>query len=361
MTITCSSCGKGYDIDPKKISEMAYFNCTQCEHKIRLDQPKSNAKNPEVKQGILNYKFKAQSPYEELKRTGLSLRTKMVMLFVLVPVVFMVISNLFLLSQIKELTSSITTQSSNFLTTFGEQAVAEVATSVAEAVHLYLTSHPELSTEDLLESSEFQNLTQQDMGNTIHTLVVTKSGSGQLSRLLVPPDNELASVNVDEIMKKELPESYGQWVNIQQRAFNYNTQSSGYYTWLDKRRKYMVIAPVKNSNYFVVSTTYANEFPEHVNRLQDMSHKITNSSLTTSIIIIVATILIISLLSLFYSNNICRKLYKLTVVAERISVGELNVKIPNFKKDEIGVLAEVIRRMEYNLRIALERLRIRNL
>jgi HAMP domain-containing protein len=44
-------------------------------------------------------------------------------------------------------------------------------------------------------------------------------------------------------------------------------------------------------------------------------------------------------------------------VAERMSLGDLNMQINIPSKDEIGLLAQAIKRMQTSLRLAMERLR----
>jgi methyl-accepting chemotaxis protein len=48
---------------------------------------------------------------------------------------------------------------------------------------------------------------------------------------------------------------------------------------------------------------------------------------------------------------------KLTDAAERMSLGELNVKIDVGSRDEIGLLAQAVGRMQTSLQIAMRRLR----
>jgi methyl-accepting chemotaxis protein len=59
----------------------------------------------------------------------------------------------------------------------------------------------------------------------------------------------------------------------------------------------------------------------------------------------------------FIARGITTPLLQLADVAERISLGELNAKIRINRKDEIGDLAEALRRMQASLQTAIERLR----
>ena len=59
----------------------------------------------------------------------------------------------------------------------------------------------------------------------------------------------------------------------------------------------------------------------------------------------------------FVARGITAPLLQLADVADRISLGELNAKIRINRRDEIGDLAEALRRMQVSLQTAIERLR----
>jgi len=59
----------------------------------------------------------------------------------------------------------------------------------------------------------------------------------------------------------------------------------------------------------------------------------------------------------FVARGITAPLLQLADVADRISLGELNAKIRINRRDEIGALAEALRRMQVSLQTAIERLR----
>jgi HAMP domain-containing protein len=63
------------------------------------------------------------------------------------------------------------------------------------------------------------------------------------------------------------------------------------------------------------------------------------------------------LTALFIARGIVTPLTQLSEVADRISLGELNAEIPINRRDEIGDLAEALRRMQVSLQTAIERLR----
>ena len=69
------------------------------------------------------------------------------------------------------------------------------------------------------------------------------------------------------------------------------------------------------------------------------------------------TVLLVLLISWFSARAIVTPIMKLTDAAERMSLGEMNVKIDLQSKDEIGLLAQAIGRMQTSLRLAMSRLR----
>jgi methyl-accepting chemotaxis protein len=69
------------------------------------------------------------------------------------------------------------------------------------------------------------------------------------------------------------------------------------------------------------------------------------------------TILLVLVIAWFSARAIVTPIMQLTDAAERMSLGEMNVKIDIKSKDEIGLLAQAIGRMQTSLRLAMSRLR----
>ena len=64
-------------------------------------------------------------------------------------------------------------------------------------------------------------------------------------------------------------------------------------------------------------------------------------------------------LAFLIGHSITRPIVHLAEVADRISLGDLDVEIDVHGKNEVGKLAESLRRMQASLRSAIERLRMR--
>jgi methyl-accepting chemotaxis protein len=70
-----------------------------------------------------------------------------------------------------------------------------------------------------------------------------------------------------------------------------------------------------------------------------------------------ATLLLIGIVVFVYVHRLTGKIKSLAEVAERISMGELEMEIETKSRDEIRQLAEAIARMQDNIRLSIERLR----
>ena len=78
-----------------------------------------------------------------------------------------------------------------------------------------------------------------------------------------------------------------------------------------------------------------------------------------SIILLAITVVGVTLIAWFLSRRVTRPIMKLTDAAEQMSLGNLNVDIDVKSKDEIGLLAQALGRMQTSLRLAIGRLRKR--
>lgn len=83
------------------------------------------------------------------------------------------------------------------------------------------------------------------------------------------------------------------------------------------------------------------------------------STLNYAIILLGCTIVVVIIFSWLMARAITTPIRKLTDAAERMSLGELNVRIDIKSRDEIGLLAQAIGRMQTSLRLAMNRLRRR--
>ncbi|UCD82392.1 MAG: zinc-ribbon domain-containing protein [Desulfobacterales bacterium] len=105
---------------------------------------------------------------------------------------------------------------------------------------------------------------------------------------------------------------------------------------------------VRSNNYgwALVLQQEDKEAFEALNRVQEFA-----------LILLGCTVLLVLAISWFSARTIVTPIMSLTDAAERMSLGDLNVKIDIKSKDEIGLLAQAIGRMQTSLRLAMNRLR----
>jgi methyl-accepting chemotaxis protein len=105
---------------------------------------------------------------------------------------------------------------------------------------------------------------------------------------------------------------------------------------------------VRSNNYgwALVLQQQDKEVFEGLNRVQEFA-----------LILLGCTVLLVLVISWFSARTIVTPIMSLTDAAERMSLGDLNVKIDIKSKDEIGLLAQAIGRMQTSLRLAMNRLR----
>lgn len=72
--------------------------------------------------------------------------------------------------------------------------------------------------------------------------------------------------------------------------------------------------------------------------------------------LLAVTVALVAAIAWFSSRKLVKPIRKLTDAAERLSLGELDLKIDVASRDEIGLLAQAIGRMQTSLQIAMRRL-----
>jgi len=139
--------------------------------------------------------------------------------------------------------------------------------------------------------------------------------------------------------------------------------TKGYYRWQDPdgkiRDKFMVCVPVEGSKYGVAATTYIDEFRSPIVRLKEKFEKGAREQMIAIGIMAIVALLVATGAAILISRRVTQPLLHLAQVADRISMGDLAAKIEVKTKDEIGVLAEALHRMQISLKAAIERLRRR--
>jgi predicted Zn finger-like uncharacterized protein len=363
MIVNCEECGKRYSIDLEKMNgDTAKYKCRDCNHintvvkptpvKQEAPEPVSvPSPGPPLDQEVQGKKAPKTAP----KIKGIGLRTKMMVLFIFVPVILMLGASFFYLNQMRELSDLITGDSSKMVTSMAEQIIIEKGRAVAREVKLYLETHPELKREDFNKTPEFVKIAMQKVGETGYTLLVERETENQPEYMWVHPNQKLIGIDITGAMKKRLGDKWARWDKVRSKEH----ETKGYYLWFDNKEKYCAGIPIEGTPYNVVSSTYIEEFLKPVKGLQKRADVMTERTVRIVIYILAAAAILIALIAFLYGNSLSGKIKNLTDVADRISIGELDAEFSVKSKDEIGALGEAISRMQDSIRISLDRLRRR--
>jgi HAMP domain-containing protein len=303
-----------------------------------------------------------QTPAKTGRRIkGLGLRFKMLVLFMVLPIILMAGASLLYLWQLETMSNLLTRESSRFVNQMAEEKIADISAGVAMQCKLYLLSHPDLVQEDFNEDMGFKTLAVQKVGLTGYTALYELPGSDGVWRTWAHVNKKIIGIDMSKLKKplgRNFPGFWKVYIGVKGAK-----KSQGYYTWQDKdgkfRDKFMVCTPVAGTRFIVAATTYMDEFTGPVKRMQTRAKELTARARLISWAVLGLTLLLIGLIVSIYAHRLTGKIKSLTDVADRISVGELEMEVKTTSKDEIGELAEAIARMQDSIRLSIERLRRR--
>lgn len=374
MIVNCEECGKKYQVDPSKIrGRYAEATCTSCNSKIRINNTVTALNNFETPTNTVPVPQNATKKFEKQrsrkkklaaasksKRYAMGLRTKMLLLFFLIPIVLIISAGYLFLDQLNKLSSIISDENSKVVTDIAETIISQKAYSVANQVKLYLDTHPDLKPEDFPNDPEFMKVAVQKVGEKGYTVLNIAPDGTKPWTIGAHPNPKLIGAAVIEKIKEKLShEDYIIFKKLHDNAIKNGKISTGYYRFLDDKEKYQAMVPVPGTNYWTISTTYIDEFTEPMVKLQEKASDITNSTQHIVLLIISVTAVLVALIAIVYGNRLSGKIRKMKDIADSISVGDMNIEIDISDKDELGDLAQAISRMQDSIRLSIERLRRR--
>lgn len=391
MIIICEECGKKYQIDPSRIKTAgAKAKCKACGNMMTIPKPETKpVEPPPALRPTREIPAKGEEPprpreappppreeppskgkeeepkvkeaVPKAKKKGMGLRFKIFILFFLFPIILFVGAGYLYLRQLEDLSNLITQESTKAVTQLGEQIIAEKARSVSMQTKIFLLSRPELRKEDFNNKDEARNVFVQKVGLTGYTALYELPGQDKVWRTWAHVNPKIIGIDMSTLsgpMGKNFPGFWRIFSDVADKK-----ESSGYYTWQEAdgsfREKFMVCTPVEGTRFIIASTTYLDEFTKPVKEMEAKAIAISTNTRNIVLGILGGTLLLIGIIVALYGTRLTSRIKKLTSVAEQISVGEMDAEIPVTSRDEIGDLAEAIRRMQESIRLSIERLRRR--
>jgi predicted Zn finger-like uncharacterized protein len=384
MIVICEECGKKYRIDASKIKgTAARFKCRVCTHMIVVSKPQpasaaakamdfsatitevetAEKKAPETQPEIkLDRSANRRTQVKPVRKAGaFNLRTKMLLLFLFIPLLLMTGVSFLYLWQLEEMSALLTKESTKIVNQMAEDKIADLSTAVAIQCRLYLLAHPELKKEDFMNDMGFKTLAVQKVGLTGYTALYEMPDPNSVWRTWAHVNPKIIGIDMSTL-KKPLGRNFSGFWKIF-TGVKGGKRSQGYYTWQDKdgkfRDKFMVCTPVAGTPFVVAATTYLDEFTGPVKLMETRAQIETEKKRWITWAILGGTLLLIGIIVFIYGQRLTGKIKSLTDVAERISIGDLGIEVDTQSKDEIGELAEAISRMQDSIRLSIQRLRRR--
>ncbi|MGM5481410.1 MAG: HAMP domain-containing protein [Nanobdellota archaeon] len=249
----------------------------------------------------------------------------------------------------EEMGEEVIFKSTESMESLGEQIIMQKAEAVAKQLEIYIEENPSLTVEELQNDPEFNELAVQPVGDSGYTAIT------DVDTLICRFHAQDKTVNLDlHVLEEKLPGFFEVM-----SASEGGQASSGYYDWEEPdgsiKQKYMYIAIVDAQTadgvtFSVAATTYIDEFSQPVMEIEnEINTKIAEtkanineatgkikSSLLTSILL---TLVIVVIVTILFANSISRPIKKLKTAADKVTMGEFDVKLPEAKsKDEVSEL-----------------------
>lgn len=404
MVIICEECGKVYKLDAEKLKKSVKGNstkikCKVCDHVINLtlnDDEIFASENPKFDDNISNnlqneinsddsdnentvisddepketnldknIKNKSKKKITRNKSFVFGIRSKMIFMFLIIPVLLTIGMALFSIKQMDKLASEITFQSTEVVKQLAEESIINKAKSVASQCSIFLKNNPDLNKDDFYFDLDLNRISIQQVGLKGYTALIelpNPEDSDELFTIWCHPDQKLIGKSLLKSFKKNLGADYDSFSKIIAQL-RLGKGNYGYYKWVDNdnilKDKFIAIEPIEQTKYIIISTTFIDDFTMPIVNLKNKSEETTNKTRNANYVICSILILIIGLFIIIYGYSLSKNIGKLTDAADRISIGELDVNINIKSNDEIGALAEAIIRMQDSLRFSIERLRKR--
>jgi HAMP domain-containing protein len=294
------------------------------------------------------------------KKSRFGLRGKMFILFFLIPICLILAASLLYIWQLNTLSSRLAQGSSETVNKMTEEVVVERGREIASQCKVYLLTHPELKKAFFNYDLQFKRIALQKIGVSGYTTLYEMPGTGGVWRAWVHKDPAIVGLDLSTL-KKSIGADFSELWKIY-TGVKSGKEARGHYKERDNdgvvREKFMVSIPVEGTPYVLAAMANPEEFIEPVKLMQASANQFALKTRNIVAGILAGTLILIGFIVALYGYKLTERIKNLTAVADRISIGDLDVEITGARsKDEIGDLANSITRMQESIRLAIKRLR----
>ncbi len=393
MIVSCEKCQKRYKFNPQKLkTPKANLKCPNCGNPIRISKLSQGKKRQSVsgydeknyekrlRTLVLNRISEDKSPSSPSKITSgfgkkklekkffssfiNGLWGKMLVLFFLIPGFVLLISSLLSFQQIKSASAVLDGESTALASSLARDKIAGISRSVAAQAGIYLKTHPKLKSDQFVHNPVFRRIAVQRIDRVSSTILYQMPDQNKALRAWAHEDEKMVGKDLREINKSEskpvAEKDFETFVNIlmgvrglkESHGIFYATDESG-----KLMQKYMVCTPIEGTPYVIAAAALVDEFAQPVRQFKMRMAKKMGTARGVLLIGVLTTIATIGTVVLVYGYRLTRSLKELIHTANRISVGDLKVKVESRRRDELGELAGAIRRLQESSRLCLERIK----
>jgi len=294
------------------------------------------------------------------KKSRFGLRGKMFILFFLIPICLILAASLLYIWQLNTLSSRLAKGSSDTVSKMTEEVVVERGREIASQCKVFLLTHPEVKKTLFNYDLQFKRIALQKIGVSGYTTLYEVPGSDGVWRTWVHKDPAVVGLDLSTL-KKNWGAGFADFWKIL-TGVKGGKETRGYYDSRDSdgivRKKYMVSIPVEGTSYVLSAMANPEEFIEPVKLMQESANQFALKTRNIVAGILAGTLILIGFIVALYGYRLTERIKNLTAVADRISIGDLDVEITGARsRDEIGDLANSITRMQESIRLAIKRLR----
>ncbi|WDP93270.1 MAG: zinc-ribbon domain-containing protein [Desulfobacter sp.] len=233
------------------------------------------------------------------------------------------------------------------------------ALTTARQVRQYLFSHPDLMSRDFNRDIYFKKTAVRKMGTSGYTFLYELPGPDQVWRFWAHANPRLAGKDITTL-KSSQADFQAYWKIL--TSAKSKRPAPGFYDWKDKdgvSQWYMTTARVRGTPYVVGVTSKASEIDAKVAEVRTTTQAVITDAMQWTLTVMGLGALLAALIFIFYGRRIARRIVHLADVADRISLGEVDIEVDGGAKDEIGELGEAISRLRDSIKVAMAHLKRR--
>jgi nitrogen fixation/metabolism regulation signal transduction histidine kinase len=276
----------------------------------------------------------------------MKIRTKIILIFFLISILPLVLAGgagFYHINEVSNSAINITTQS---LRNQSELTVNQITKKIANFIDLYVNRFVQDDNYAALQyDPDFTSLAIQTIGKSGYSFVL--KSEGDKLKVFMHPNPRMLNKDLGALDIQKLPSAAARVMKTQEDFQGY------------LGNQYCFVHQVHGQPLYVVSLISDEDINESVNQLKQKFAAAKQDFLLQYNIGGLATGAIVLLLALLFAIRLVRPITQLTNVAEKISLGDLKTSIDISSSDEIGELADALRRMQSSLLKAVQRLQRR--